>query len=150
MNGAGRRSKGAAAERELAKLLGEQLASEVTRNLEQTRSGGHDLIGIPGWAIEVKRQESLSLSAWWEQAHKQAENANLCPALAYRQNRKPWRFVVQISDLADNFENQPYTAEISLEAFATLVRESLLAVAGAEAISSSPAISKGTVQMRPF
>jgi len=150
MNGKGRRCKGAQAERELANILSAELGRDISRNLEQTRCGGADLLGFGPFAIEVKRQEQLNINTWWEQARQQAERSELKPALAYRQSRKPWRFVVQISDLADNFENQPSTAEISLEAFATLVRESLLAVAGTEAISSSPAISNGPILVRPF
>lgn len=89
MNGKGRRSKGANAEREFAQLLGERLGLKLERNLEQTRKGGHDLLGIPGLAIEVKRCEQLAINQWWRQAVRQASEG-LIPCLAYRQNRKPW------------------------------------------------------------
>jgi len=125
MNGAGRRSKGAAAERELSKLLAEHLGTEISRNLEQTRSGGHDLIGIPGWALEIKRQEKLSINAWWQQALEQSERSGLKPALAYRQSRKPWCFVVRLADIAENMKGQPYTAETDIEGFCLIVRESI-------------------------
>ena len=68
MSGKGSRTKGASAERELIKLLEDHLGDIVhqqnlslQRNLEQTRSGGHDVIGLDDIAIEVKRQEKLQL-----------------------------------------------------------------------------------------
>lgn len=125
MNGAGRRSKGATAERELAKLLAEQLGSDITRNLEQTRSGGHDLTGVGAFALEVKRQEKLNINAWWEQAREQAERSGMKPALAYRQSRKPWRFIVRLGDVSGTFVGQPFTVEMCIDGFCVLVRERL-------------------------
>lgn len=92
MNGRGRRNKGARGERELAELLFYRTGVEVTRNLDQVRNGGHDLDGIEGIKIEVKRQERLCLPAWWRQCIRQAKDE--IPVLAYRQNYKPWTFVV--------------------------------------------------------
>lgn len=96
MNGKGRRSKGANGEREFAKLLSEKLGIKLERNLEQTRAGGHDLIGLPGIAIEVKRCEQLAINQWWRQAVEQAADG-LTPCLAYRQNRKPWMVAVPLN-----------------------------------------------------
>ena len=116
------RTKGATAERELARLLSERLGVEIVRNLEQSRSGGHDLAGVGAFALEVKRCETLSISAWWNQATSQAERCGLRPALAYRQSRKPWRFMVRLCDLAENLTGEE-TAELCLEGFCLLVRE---------------------------
>lgn len=117
------RSKGARGERELANLLAEHLGTEISRNLLQTRQGGHDLDGLP-FALEVKRHEQLSLNAWWEQATAQAESAGLPPALAYRQSRKPWRFILPLSSLCPSCTGD-HTAELNLEAFCLIVREQL-------------------------
>lgn len=125
MTGRGRRSKGAAAERELARLLSDHLGASIIRNLEQTRSGGADLLGVGAFALEVKRQESLSLGAWWQQACDQAQRAGMKPALAYRQSRRPWRFVVQVGTVNEIFAGQPFTAELCIEGFSLLVRETL-------------------------
>ncbi len=116
------RSKGATGERELCRLLSEHLDTVIVRNLEQSRSGGHDLTGVGGFALEVKRQEQLSIGAWWQQALEQAERAGLKPALAYRQSRKPWKFIVRLQDIADNMTGGN-VAEVGLEAFCQLVRE---------------------------
>lgn len=89
----GGRAKGASAEREVAKLL-EPTCGKLKRNLEQVRSGGHDLIGIDWLAIEIKRQETLNVEAWWAQTVSQAKDGQI-PVLIYRQSRKPWTVVMQ-------------------------------------------------------
>lgn len=142
MSGAKSRNKGAAGERELARLLSDELGLEVTRNLLQAREGGHDLDGIPGWCLEVKRRAKVTEAdkrRWWEQACAAAFDADLHSetdvraAVLYRADRADWRAIVRLGDLnfdafrcADRYE---YTADISLEAFCFLVRESLPAAA---------------------
>lgn len=90
MSGRKSRNKGAAAERELLKLLGDELGVMLARNLVQTREGGADCLQVSGFAIEVKRQEQLSRPAWWRQACEQADRVNAEPLLFYRRNREPW------------------------------------------------------------
>lgn len=85
------RTKGSRGEREFLSLLGEELGELLTRNLSQTREGGADCICVKGWAIEVKRHESLSRPAWWRQAVEQAARLGVQPMLAYRRSREPWR-----------------------------------------------------------
>ena len=50
------------------------------------------------WAIEVKRQETLSVAAWWVQAEIQAKRVNKKPMLIYRKSRMPWRVIVSAQD----------------------------------------------------
>jgi Holliday junction resolvase len=92
--------KGANGERELAQLLTSWareigIELDLIRNLEQVRSGGHDLLGVPGLATECKRVEVLAVNTWWGQAQRQAREAGLQPLLAYRQNRKKWQFITE-------------------------------------------------------
>jgi Holliday junction resolvase len=123
------RTKGAAAERELARLLMDELGGSVTRNLTQARGGGHDLDGVPGWAVEVKRARKATradLRAWWTQAESQAERAGLRPALAFREDRGPWLVAVRLSDLRPGLGPWPgleWAAVLSLAAWCALVRE---------------------------
>lgn len=88
------RTKGAAAERELFKLLSDELGFVVRRNVDQARAGGADGVEVPGIAIEVKRREALSIPAWWRQTCKQAQDSKRLPILFYRQSRKPWSVVI--------------------------------------------------------
>ncbi len=101
--GRGSKNKGANAEREVAAIMQpimdkvyaefDKKAPKMERNLEQTRGGGYDLVGIPWLALEVKRQETLSIKAWWEQTLKQSGPLQM-PVLIYRQNRKKWRVML--------------------------------------------------------
>ena len=63
----------------------------IQRNQIQTAIGGADLIGCYGLAVEVKRQETLSLNTWWKQCELSANRDNSVPVLIYRQNKQKWR-----------------------------------------------------------
>lgn len=100
MSGRRSRNKGAAAERELFKKLSEILGQEITRNLEQTRNGGAETVDLEHVSLEVKRHETLALRTWWGQTCEQAEIDEKAPVLAYRQSRRPWKFIVPINFIA--------------------------------------------------
>ncbi len=127
-----KRSKGAAAERELFGLLSEHLGFVVRRNVDQARNGGADGIEIPGWAIEVKRQEQWE-SRWWIQALEQAEESGRMPALCYRASRQPWRVRLWLANVTTVLTGVsgllPHETdawcEVDLPTFAMIVRESL-------------------------
>lgn len=100
------REKGKEGEREAAKLLAEILGEgvEIKRNLmAQARDGGTDLTGLKFLAVEVKRQETLSLPAWWRQTCQQAP-AGRIPMLMFRRNRTPWYFVLPYSKAESGFK----------------------------------------------
>ena len=90
------KNKGANGEREALKWFMERFPDlgNLYRNLEQTRSGGADCLCIDGIALEVKRQESLSIPSWWIQTKNQARRTSRLPILMYRQNRKKWVFCI--------------------------------------------------------
>jgi len=87
------RQKGQRGEREICKLLAEKLGGEYKRNLMQTQEGGYDVLGLDGYAIEVKFQEKLQVEKWWKQTVEQASVERL-PVLFFRRSREPWRVVV--------------------------------------------------------
>lgn len=125
------RAKGKSGERELIgelkKLLPEELTSELSRNLDQTRDGGHDIVGLDGWALEVKRYAEVlpaDLDRFWKQAVEQAaRNDGSRPALCFREDRRAWRTVIRVSDVGSPPAGDSYgdTVEMSLELFAKLV-----------------------------
>lgn len=102
------RTKGARAERDIADDLNAivyremeragqlPILNSIQRNQQQTAVGGSDLIGTFGVAIEVKRQETLSLNTWWKQCTKAAERNKEIPVLLYKQNRKAWKCVMPV------------------------------------------------------
>ncbi len=123
---ASQRNKGASAERELFKLLSEQLGIAVARNFDQTWKGGADSLSVEGWAVEVKRQEAINLKSWWSQATRQAEQTKRKPILFYRQSRKPWKAVVDLHHvLPGTFPAPGNLAEIALDTACQIIRESL-------------------------
>lgn len=63
----------------------------LKRNSMQADAGGHDIVGIPGLSIEVKRAEVLQVETWWKQCFRQATKLGYMPALFYRKNRTAWR-----------------------------------------------------------
>lgn len=103
--GAAERRKGQAAEREVSGKLQELLGIECVRRLGQERDGGHDVTVGPV-ALQVKRQERASIPTWLAQAEADAPDGML-PAVAWRRSRGQW------------------VVALSLEDFATLVREAL-------------------------
>ena len=66
----------------------------VQRNQNQSAVGGSDLSNTFGLAIEVKRQEQLSINTWWNQCDAAAKRNGEVPVLLYRQNHKAWRCVM--------------------------------------------------------
>lgn len=133
------RAKGADGEREFSRLVLDSLGVRLARNLEQSRSGGHDLepVGddpaaqaLGRFAIEVKRWATVTpamLGKFWQQAESQAARASRIPVLAYRGNRQEWRVLVPLSaingEVYGEWAGIDWTAVLSVPAFCALVRD---------------------------
>lgn len=105
------RTKGKSGELELASLINEQLGHPcLTRNLSQTRDGGHDLVvsnmesleaeRLDQMAIEVKRHKQANpgdIKNWWKQAYRQAIQISKIPVLFYRPDREDWTAMLPLS-----------------------------------------------------
>ena len=93
------RAKGQRAEREALGLLQEWMepvyraanlpAPMFARNLEQSRGGGYDILGLEWLALEVKHREALHIPKWWEQTLRQAKDGQL-PFLMWKRNGLGW------------------------------------------------------------
>ena len=116
--GKSQRVKGATGEREVLALLGEKLGRKFERNITQSRYGGADCIDMGRIKLEVKRQERLAVKDWWEQAQKQAKDD--VPALAYRQSRKPWTFVLDCADVC-LLDVRGHLIHMDIDAFSLIV-----------------------------
>ena len=134
------RTKGANGEREFAGLIHDHLGIRLVRNLEQSRSGGHDLIIHPDeqgvvvnsldrFALEVKRYAQAApalIKGWWEQTRKQAKDINKTPALAYRVNQRGWVVIVPMHVINKTLpisHELEYTAAFTIEGFCSIIRE---------------------------
>lgn len=108
------RAKGQEGEREIAAMLNTRI-SEIhkryklppiakkdaifQRNQNQSAVGGYDLSNNLNLAIEIKRQENLSISTWWKQCLESAKRSDAIPVLMFRQNRRPWRVMMLVDIL---------------------------------------------------
>lgn len=92
MSGATSRSKGNRAETDVARYLrsnGFPDAATARDGRSTGAQGGHDIVGVPGWAIEVKDAKTPQLPAWWRQACRQADDANARPLLIWHAAGQP-------------------------------------------------------------
>lgn len=118
---ASQRRKGQSAERELCRLLSDELGIEITRNVDQARQGGADCLTLPGYAVECKRQERLSRPSWWAQAVRQGVRHGVEPVVFYRRSREPWRALVGA---------QGGYADVSMAEALDIIREKLARLYG--------------------
>ncbi len=124
------RDKGKVGEREAAELVRQHTGWDVRRRVRQ-HDGDSDLVGTPGWAIEIKRCRTAlpgEVAAWWRQALDQAERAGAMPVLLYRADRAEWRAVWPLVVLlglqrADYWRGVEWTATTTVEAWAAVARE---------------------------
>ena len=119
------RTKGRAGEQEVARLLRDELGLEIYRNWQQQAAqGGCDLVGVPGWGIEIKRAKEARLNEWWVQAVDQATIDKVRPVLIYRLDRQPWMVMMSLYDLRPDLGDH-HQVTLHLLSWCTLVREEL-------------------------
>lgn len=68
-------------------------APRIRRNLQQSGDGGEDILGLPWYAIEVKRCETLALDKWWQQCVTQARRKAAMATAWDDLSRGGWRKV---------------------------------------------------------
>ena len=119
------RTKGRAAEQEVAGILRDELGLEIHRNWQQQAAqGGCDLVGVPGWGIEIKRAKEPRISEWWTQTAEQAARDKVRPVLFYRLDRQSWMAMMSLYDLRPDLEDH-HQVTMHLLSWCTLVREEL-------------------------
>lgn len=91
------RDKGKVGEREVAALLRAH-GFDGKRGVQY--QGGHDsadVVGLPGFNIEVKRTETFNLYGAYEQAQSDAAGT-ATPVVFHRRNGKEWMAVLKADD----------------------------------------------------
>ena len=126
------RNKGAAFERQVAKMLHDELGVTFKRDLEQYRAADHgDLIpdddAFP-FTLELKRYASGvgCKPQWWDQVKRACVATGKMPCVIYKYDRQDIRCVVPFTALYAAFGSEhrcDYQAEMTFEAFCYLVRE---------------------------
>ena len=98
MGGRASREKGKRGEREVAVILRDAGFTTARRTAQFCGNTGDasDVIGVPGYHIEVKRCEKVDLANWLRQTEHDAALKNLVPALLFRRSKEPWRVVISL------------------------------------------------------
>lgn len=97
MTGRGAREKGAVFERDVRDLARAHGFKDARRTFQQGPQGGADLVNVSGLSVECKRQETVRLREWWQQAVDAAGRDTPCVAL--RWNRGPALGVIELDEL---------------------------------------------------
>lgn len=125
--GRSNRNRGAAAERELARWIRDELGIDVARELKQFQKAQHfDLTPVGPFGIECKYHARLNVRDWWKQAVVSAKAGGLIPVVAYKVCRKGWRFVLPHTNAQAEWGfDYEYTIDVGPACFALIVRETL-------------------------
>ena len=92
------RAKGCRGEREIAKLLREYGYEGARRGVQYSGfNGDADVVGLPGYHLEVKRVENLNLEKAMEQSIRDAKEGEV-PIVAHRKNGKEWKVTLHLED----------------------------------------------------
>ena len=91
------RARGNRAELEIVNIL-KAHGYPAYRNFASGGYGGSDIIGLPGFAVEVKFVEKLNV--WTALAQcEAAASPTETPLLAFRRNRSRWYSAIPLADL---------------------------------------------------
>ena len=95
------RDKGKRGELEIDHILSDRKIP-FTRDLDGRLQKYGDFL-LPSVALEARRRETLSLTAW-SRDHEEKVPDHLIPAVAYRTNGQPWRVSIPLDDFLDLLE----------------------------------------------
>lgn len=91
------RDKGKRGENEISKILRGH-GFEARRSQQYAGyNGDADVIGLPGYHLEVKRVEKLNIDKAYEQSERDAK-AGEVPLVVYRKNRTKWKVVIDLEN----------------------------------------------------
>lgn len=98
------REKGKRGERECAALL-KAHGFDARRGQQFNGSDGSaDVVGLPGFHVEVKRSERLSVYEAMGQAESDALDGEI-PLVLHRRNRREWLAVLKADDFLEMIKN---------------------------------------------
>lgn len=114
VSGRGARAKGARGEREVCHLIAGITGDDVSRNIGQSRDGGHDVDWGP-FAIEVKTQQLVSMPAWQRQVLRSVEGTDKVPTVAWRRKGEDWWIALPMAKFIEIFHVLRMAAMASVE-----------------------------------
>lgn len=95
--------KGKLAELEIAHIL--QVRGYEARRGQQFcgANGDADVVGLPGFHIEVKRVEALNVDKAMDQAKRDARKEEI-PVVFHRKNNRKWKVTMDLEQFLDLLE----------------------------------------------
>ena len=114
LTGRGARAKGAKGERDVCHLIAGITGESVSRNIGQSRDGGHDIDWGP-FALEVKTQQTVSMPAWQAQVQKSVAGTDKVPAVVWRRKAEEWWIALPMSEFVEIFNTLRLAAEAGLK-----------------------------------
>jgi Holliday junction resolvase len=90
------REKGAAGEREFARLCLDQ-GYQCRRGQQFSGIEGEDVVGLPGIHIECKRVEKLNIEEAMVQSRRDAKEGEM-PIVVFRRNRENWKICMDAKE----------------------------------------------------
>lgn len=90
---ASQRNKGAEGEREVCRLILDNLGIKVGRNLDQWRDGGYD-IPLGPFLLEVKRRKQMAFYEWFHQIEAACASTGKQPVVFARADGERWKVII--------------------------------------------------------
>ncbi len=92
------KQKGARAERAVAKILKEHgFTARRTAQYCGKTGDAADVVGLDGFHIEVKHQETTKIWDWIKQAERDCKDGDI-PIVVYRKNNKQWQVTMSFEN----------------------------------------------------
>ena len=102
--GKAQRTKGASYERDIVHDLSDYLGVDCSRNLDQTRDGGADIV-LDKFVIECKRRASIAVYDWVDQAQAACKDGQK-PIVVCRADRRESLAIMKWSDFLTLLGNE--------------------------------------------
>ena len=88
------KNKGKRGELEVAHILQDRgFNARRSQQYSGATEDAADVVGLPGYHLEVKRCENIRLMEWIRQAERDAKDGNV-PLVVFRQSHEKWRVVL--------------------------------------------------------
>lgn len=98
------KQKGSEAEREVARILRDH-GYDARRGLQyQSGQVEADVVGLPGYHIEVKRCEVIRMPEWIRQSMADARPGEKW-AVVWRRSREPWRITMDFEAFLEEVQD---------------------------------------------
>ena len=92
------REKGKRGEREVAAILRDHGFNARRGQQYSGTETTADVVGLPGYHLEVKRTERLDLYGAYHQAERDAGDSGDVPVVVHRRNGQPWLAALPLDD----------------------------------------------------